>query len=145
MNRPIVYTGGTFDVPHHGHYNLLRRASEFGSVVVALNTDEFIIEYKGRAPVLSYEERKEILMSCKWIDRVIPNYGGKDSKISIEIVEPDYIIIGSDWATKDYYAQMGFNQEWLDERGIGIIYIPYTKGISSTEIKKRMSETGDKR
>jgi glycerol-3-phosphate cytidylyltransferase len=138
-NTPIVYTGGTFDLPHPGHYRLLERAADFGEVVVALNTDEFIFKYKGKTPILSYTEREEILLACKWVDRVVPNVGGEDSTISIEMVSPDYIIVGSDWARKDYYKQMSFTQEWLDERGIGLIYVPYTKGISSTEIKKRMS------
>ena len=134
----IVYTGGTFDLPHKGHYRLLKRAAEIGSVVVALNTDEFIKEYKGKPPILSYEERREALLACRWVDEVVPNVGGTDSRISIEMVNPDYIIIGSDWARRDYYAQMGFDQSWLDERGIGLIYVPYTAGISTTEIKSRM-------
>lgn len=135
---PIVYTGGTFDLPHKGHYRLLQRAAEIGSVVVALNTDEFIEQYKGRPPVLSYEERKEALLACRWVDQVVPNIGGTDSTISIELAAPDYIIIGSDWAKKDYYKQLGLSQDWLDERGIGLIYVPYTKGISTTDIKNRM-------
>lgn len=134
----IVYTGGTFDLPHKGHYRLLKRASEIGHVVVALNTDEFIEKYKGKAPILNYEERKEALLACRWVDEVVPNVGGADSTISIEMVKPDYIIIGSDWARKDYYKQMGFTQDWLDERGIGLIYVPYTEGISTTDIKNRM-------
>jgi glycerol-3-phosphate cytidylyltransferase len=137
--KPIVYTGGTFDLPHPGHYRLLERASHFGLVVIALNTDEFISSYKGKPPVLSYEEREEILLACKWVHQVVPNIGGTDSTISIDSVKPDYVVIGSDWAKKDYYKQMGFTQDWLDERGIGLIYLPYTKGISSTDIKKRMS------
>ena len=139
MTRPIVYTGGTFDLPHPGHYRLLKRAAEIGEVVVGLNTDEFITHYKGRPPILSYSERDEILLACKWVKRVVPNSGGADSTISINLVEPDYIIIGSDWARKDYYAQMGFDQDWLDSRGIGMIYVPYTSGISTTEIKKRIN------
>lgn len=138
MTAPIVYTGGTFDLPHRGHYRLLQRASEIGTVVVALNTDEFIEQYKGRPPILTYEERKEALLACRWVDEVVPNVGGADSKISIEMVKPNYIIIGSDWAKKDYYKQMGFTQDWLDDRGIGLIYVPYTSGISTTEIKSRM-------
>jgi glycerol-3-phosphate cytidylyltransferase len=135
---PLVYTGGTFDLPHKGHYRLLKRAAEIGIVVVALNTDEFIQSYKGRPPILSYEERKEALLACRWVDQVVPNVGGTDSKIAIEMVSPDYIIIGSDWARRDYYLQMGFTQDWLDQRGIGLIYVPYTEGISTTDIKNRM-------
>jgi glycerol-3-phosphate cytidylyltransferase len=139
VSEPIVYTGGSFDLPHPGHYRLLERASHFGRVTVSLNLNDFYREYKGKELVLSYEERREILLACKWVDEVIPNYGGADSRIAIELVKPDYIVISSDWANKDYYKQMGFSQEWLDERGIGLIYLPHTKGISTTDIKKRMN------
>lgn len=138
FKKSVVYTGGTFDLPHHGHFRLLQRAYDFGRVVVGLNTDEFIFQYKGKAPIMSFDERKEILLACRWVDEVVPNYGGSDSKIAIDIVKPDYIIIGSDWARKDYYKQMDFSQDWLDERGIGLIYVPYTQGISSTDLKTRI-------
>lgn len=132
-----VYTGGTFDLFHSGHVNLLRKCSQLGRVVVALNSDEFILEYKKKPPIMSYDERKAVLESCQWVSQVVPNLAGADSKPSIEMVKPDIIAIGSDWARKDYHAQMQFNQDWLDDRGISLIYIPYTKGISTTELKRR--------
>lgn len=137
----IVYTGGTFDLFHSGHVRFLSRCKDIAGnddVIVALNTDEFILEYKGKAPIISYEDREEVLLSCKYVDRVIPNYGGTDSKQSILAVMPDMIVIGSDWAKKDYYKQMDFTQDWLDSYGIGLAYVPYTKKISSTQIKARM-------
>lgn len=138
----IVYTGGTFDLFHSGHVNLLERcrdiAGDYGTVIVSLNTDEFIQHFKGKPPVCSTEERKAVLESCKYVDEVVLNIGGENSTIAIELAKPDYILVGSDWAKKDYYTQMGFTQDWLDERGIGLIYVPYSKSISSTEIKKRM-------
>jgi glycerol-3-phosphate cytidylyltransferase len=139
--EPTVYTGGSFDLPHPGHYRLLERAAQIGRVTVSLNLGDFYKKYKGREMILSYEERRDILLACKWVHEVIPNYGGADSKIAIDIVKPDYIVISSDWANKDYYSQMGFTQEWLDDRGIGLIYLPHTKGISTTAIKKRMDWT----
>jgi len=123
---------------HSGHTAFLKRCAELGTVTVALNTDEFIEAYKGKPPVISYAERAAVLLGCRWVDAVVPNVGGLDSRISIALVEPDLIVIGSDWARRDYYKQMMFDQDWLDDRGIGLCYIPYTKGISSTEIKKRM-------
>lgn len=78
-------------------------------------------------------------MACRYVDRVIPNFGGANSKPSIELIQPDIIVIGSDWARKDYYAQMQFDQDWLDERGIALCYIPYTDGISSTKVKGRLA------
>ena len=137
-----VYTGGTFDLFHAGHVKFLKRCQELaglsGTVTVSLNTDEFIFEYKKIKPILSYEERFEVLPSCKYVNFVIPNSGGADSKPAIEESKPDLIAIGSDWARKDYYKQMQFDQDWLDERNISLIYIPYTKGISSTIIKQKL-------
>ena len=133
-----VYTGGTFDLFHSGHSNFLRECAQYGQVIVSLNTDEFIADYKGKPPVIRYADRARVLQSCKYVSKVIPNIGGANSKLAIEQVMPNIIAIGSDWATKDYHAQMGFTQEWLDERLISLLYIPYTPGISTTEIKKRL-------
>jgi len=137
-----VYTGGTFDLFHVGHVRLLERCREIsgesGTVIVSLNTDEFIEQYKGKPPIISYQDRAEILLSCKYVDQVIWNSGGADSKPAILSVKPDVIAIGSDWARKDYYKQMDFTQDWLDKLNISLIYIPYTQGISSTDIKTRL-------
>jgi glycerol-3-phosphate cytidylyltransferase len=133
-----IYTGGTFDLFHSGHANFLERCAQLGNVTVSLNTDEFIKAYKKKPPVMTYAERARVLLSCRYVSRVIPNYGGADSTQAIEAVLPDLIVIGSDWARRDYYAQMGFTQDWLDDREIGLVYIPYTDGISSTAIKARL-------
>lgn len=138
MSSKTVYTGGTFDIPHVGHVNFLRQCSLLGDVVVSLNTDEFIEKYKGSRPVFSYKERYGLLKLVPFVTGVVPNSGGSDSKIAIEEVSPDIIAIGSDWAKKDYYKQMGFTQEWLDEKQILLVYLPYTKLISTSEIKRRL-------
>ena len=135
-----VYTGGTFDLFHKGHVNFLRQCKEIGDyLIVSLNTDDFIFRYKGSYPIMSYDERKEVLLSCKFVDEVIPNSDGEDSKPAILSVQPKFVIIGSDWACKNYYKQMNFTQNWLDQNGIILIYIPYTEGVSTTEIKKRLN------
>jgi cytidyltransferase-like protein len=133
-----IYTGGTFDLLHSGHVNFLSRCADLGSVTVALNTDEFIEAYKGKPPVMTYAEREAVLMGLKAVYDVVPNVGGSDSRISIDSVSPNIVAIGSDWARKDYYKQMMFSQDWLDERGIALLYIPYTAGISTTNIKGRL-------
>ena len=139
----VVYTGGTFDLFHAGHVRFLKQckriAGDDGKVVVSLNRDEFIEAYKGKRPVMSFNERAEVLRACRYVDGVIPNYGNADSKIAIAKALPNFVVIGDDWAKKDYYAQMQFTQEWLDLRNIGLIYVPYTEGISTTELKKRIA------
>ncbi len=143
MSRFIVYTGGTFDILHKGHINLLKACKKIsgyeGKVVVGLNTDDFIERYKGSAPYRSYTDRKAVLEACKHVDEVVPNEGGEDSTLVLDKVSPAFIVVGSDWAKKDYYKQMGFTQKWLDERNITLIYTPYTEGISSTSIKRKIS------
>ena len=133
-----VYTGGTFDLPHSGHVNFLNKCAELGEVWVALNDDDFIEQYKGKPPIMTFSERANVLLEFRCVTGVTNNYGGADSREVIEDIQPDIIAIGSDWARKDYYKQMGFTQDWLDERGISLIYIPYTEGISTTEIKRRL-------
>jgi len=134
-----VYVGGTFDLFHTGHVNLLRGAhrlaGEDPEVVVALNTDEFVEAYKGRRPVISYSDRAEVLRACRYVDIVIPNVGGADSKPTLMSVRPDLLVVGSDWRDKDYHAQIGASPKWLANRGINLVFLPYTPFISSTSIR----------
>lgn len=135
-----VYTGGTFDLFHRGHVNFLlqcRMLANGGKVTVGLNTDEFAESYK-RKPVCNLAERIAVVEACRYVDDVAVNWGGGDSKPLIEHVAPDVIAVGDDWRDKDYYGQMGFTQEWLDERGIQVIFLPYTKGVSSSDIISRL-------
>lgn len=135
----ILYTGGTFDLLHYGHISFLRQCSRIcDNVVVALNTDEFVSEYKTQT-IMTYKERELSLQSCQYVSKIIPNLSGADSKPTILSVNPDIIAVGDDWAHKDYYSQMSFTPEWLDEKNIVLIYVPYTKGISTSEIKRRIT------
>ena len=138
-----AYTGGTFDVVHRGHLDLLEwcrvLVGRSGEVVVALNTDEFVEKFKGQKPAIPYEDRKVMLEAFSGlVTRVIENSGGEDSKPAIMEVKPDIIVIGSDWLMKDYCKQMGFTPEWLEEQKIALAYVPRHLPISSTQIKERI-------
>ena len=134
-----VYTGGTFDLFHRGDVNFLKQCKEIGDyIVVSLNTDDFIYRYKGKYPIMNYEERRDVLLGCRYVDEVIPNTDGEDSKPAILTINPKFVIIGSDWAKKDYYRQMNFTQQWLDDNGIILVYLPYTENISTTLIKEKL-------
>ena len=139
----VVYSGGTFDLIHSGHIRFLkacrRVAGENGRLVISLNTDAFIEQYKGSAPIMSFAEREEVLLGIKYVDEVVANEFGADSKPTILSVLPDFIVVGDDWAKRDYYAQMQFTQGWLDAHKIQLIYVPYTQGISTTDLKKRIA------
>ena len=137
--RKILYTGGTFDLFHFGHINFLRQCHLLADqVVVALNPDSFIEKYKGKPPIMTYKEREKSLLNCQYVTRVVPNLSGEDSKPTILSVKPNIIAIGDDWAKKDYYSQMQFTQSWIEENDMVLVYIPYTSGISTSEIKNRI-------
>jgi len=136
----VVYTGGTFDVFHAGHVDFLRKCSELGDVIVAVNTDEFVERYKGKKPANTLGERIDVLQACRYVSGVIINEDGEDSTPTIMQIEPDYIAIGSDWLKKDYCKQMGFTPEWLEEHAISLVYLPRIRDLSSTQIKGRIKD-----
>ena len=137
--KRVLYTGGTFDLFHYGHSNFLQQCNKLAEeVVVALNLDAFIEKFKGSPPIMTYDEREKSLLNCEYVSRVIPNLSGEDSKPTILSTKPHIIAIGDDWARKDYYSQMQFTQQWIEENEMVLVYIPYTAGISTSEIKRRI-------
>jgi glycerol-3-phosphate cytidylyltransferase len=137
--RRIVYVGGTFDLFHPGHVNFLRQCDRHGRVTVALNTDEFAARYK-RPPIFTLEERIEILRACRYVDRVIVNEGDEDSGPAILASGASLVAHGDDWSGESYLRQLGISQRWLDENGIRLLYVPYTQGVSSSEVIDRCVE-----
>ena len=88
---------------------------------------------------MSYKERYDSLSHCCYVDEIIENKYDSDSKRLIEEIKPNIIAVGTDWAGKDYYSQMGFTQDWLEEMDIVLCYLPYgNTGISTSEIKNRI-------
>ena len=141
MRSGRVYTAGTFDLFHPGHVKFLRRCSFLGDVTVALNTDHFVSLYKGVEPVMNWFERRALLESCRYVKAVV-RQPSLDLRPQLERLRPTYLAVGSDWAKKDYYAQIGASQEWLDEHDITLVYIPYTQNISTTDLRRRLGLHG---
>lgn len=147
---PNVYTGGTFDLFHEGHIELLSAcktiAGPDGLVVVGLNTDEFIERFKNNRPVQDYRERKLMLEACRYVDLVVKNIGEEDSRVTIEHtmvnkdMNLDVIAVGTDWACRDYYAQMNFTKEWLDHYRFVLVYVDRRTGQSTTNLKEQLKK-----
>ena len=130
-----ILTIGTFDTPHLGHMVLFKRCEELGQLTVGVNSDEFIEKYKGARPLYSFEERCQLISALGY--NVERNDG--PGRELINQVQPDILVIGSDWARKDYLSQIGVTQDYLDNYNISLMYVPYTKGISTTDIKRRIN------
>lgn len=138
MNGRRVYVGGTFDLFHAGHVAFLRRAKQLGThLIVGLNTDEFAARYK-RAPIMSFDERRELLEGCRYVDEVVVNEGCEDSRPAIEKAGANVIVHGDDWTGEALMRQMGLTPGWLAAKRIELAYVPYTMGVSSSEILARV-------
>lgn len=135
-----VYVRGTFDLFHAGHVNFLRQCAklvgEDGDVVVSLDSDKVVEQYEGVAPVHTYEDRKLILESCIYVDKVIKNSGNLGAHAGILEICPNYVAAESSWATKDYYRYLGCTQKWLNEHDILLVYFPCERAPESVKNKQ---------
>lgn len=126
MKKVITY--GTFDMLHYGHINLLKRAKEQGDyLIVALSTDEFN-QSKGKQCYFSYEQRKLLLESIRYVDLVIPEENWEQKVSDVKEFKIDIFCMGDDWQGKF---------DFLKEH-CKVIYFGRTPEISTTKIKEDM-------
>lgn len=129
MKRIITY--GTFDLLHYSHINLLKRAKELGDyLVVGLSTDEFNLNEKNKKCYFSYEQRKQLLESIRYVDLVIPEEGWNQKLTDVDLYQIDTFVIGDDWKGK-----FDFLKEKCD-----VIYLPRTPEISTSQIKADLNK-----
>ena len=96
-----VFVNGTFDILHRGHLELLRYAKRLGYVYVGIDTDECVREKKGPSrPIHNQEDRKFFLENLKSVDEVIFFSSEDEFEELIKSLQPDIIIVGSDWKEK---------------------------------------------
>lgn len=123
----------------------MRQCSHYGQVLVSLNTDDFAARYK-REPILTLGERIESVKACRYVSEVIVNIGDEDTGKTIDSIRNrviTHIAHGDDWQGDGLLDQLGISQQWLDARGISMLYLPYTKSISTSDIIERVgNETG---
>lgn len=124
MKKVITY--GTFDLLHYGHISLLRRAKALGDyLIVALSTDEFNWNEKHKKCYFTYEQRKELLESIRYVDLVIPEATWDQKKDDVLEFKIDTFVIGDDWKGKfDYLGDY-----------CEVVYLPRTPEVSTTKIK----------
>lgn len=140
MKTRKAYCGGTFDLLHPGHVRFFRWVHDnFDYLIVGLNTDDFVEKYKGKPPAQPYAEREEMLRACRWVNDVVPNIGGADSRPAIDNVRGvTHIVNGSDWDRQRLMQQMGLTEHYLELRNIRIALCPLERLFSTTELKERI-------
>ena len=126
MKKKIVITYGTYDILHIGHINLLKRAKALGDyLIVAISTDKFNL-IKHKTSFFPYQQRKAIIESVKYVDKVIPETCWEQKIKDIKKYKVDVFVMGNDW------------EEKFDElkKFCKVVYLPRTPYISTTSIKK---------
>lgn len=140
MPDTTVYVGMSADMVHPGHLNIISEASKLGQVTIGLLTDKAIASYK-RLPTLNYEQRKIVIENIKGVAKVVPQEE-LDYTVNLERIRPDFVVHGDDWKEG---VQSQTRQKVIDTlaQWDGKLFeVPYTKGISSTQLNESLKEIG---
>ena len=126
----IGYTSGVYDLFHIGHLNLLKNAKGMcDKLVVGVTTDNLCM-YKGKKPLIPFEDRIEIIRSIRYVDAVVPQETMDKARMCKEL-KASVLFVGDDWYNTQKWNEI---ESELSKLSIQIVYFPYTKGISSTII-----------
>tara|TARA_B100000886_G_scaffold321835_1_gene264374 strand:- start:441 stop:1748 length:1308 start_codon:yes stop_codon:yes gene_type:complete len=135
-----VYLALSADLLHHGHMNVLSKAASLGEITIGLMTDEAIAKYK-RLPNLTYQQREIVVRGLKGVKDIIPQKT-MDYSDNLKKLKPDYVVHGDDWKNGIQKQQRKKVIEVLKEWNGELIEIPYTVGISSSELEESILEVG---
>lgn len=133
----IGYTTGVFDLFHIGHLTLLKNCKGLCDKLIVGVTVDDLVTYKGKHAMIPFEDRIEIVRSCKYVDAAVPQYD-MDKLASCKKLGASVLFVGDDWYGTDKWKE--YEKEFMKE-GIRIVYFPYTKGISSTKITEALKNT----
>lgn len=132
----IGYTAGVFDLFHIGHLNLLKNAKGLCDKLIVGVTVDDLVAYKGKKAMIPFEDRMEIVRSCKYVDATVPQYD-MDKLTMCKKLGADILFVGDDWYNTDKWNDY---EKAFASAGIKIVYFPYTKGISSTIINEALNK-----
>lgn len=133
----VGYTDGVYDLFHVGHLNMIETAkNQCECLIIGVHGDDVVEEYKHKRPIINEEDRKRILQSIKGVDRVEINRFRDKMKLW-ELYHFDVIFIGDDWKGTERW--INFEKE-LAKINVDVVYVPYTKGISTTKIRQKIME-----
>ena len=134
FSRKIIYLDMVGDLFHVGHLNAIKAAARRGSVVVGLVNDSHVAKYK-RKPVIPWGQRATILLHIKGVEKVMSQENLTSAVVkNMKSCGATHFLHGDDWV----FGKQRVRRVWLEHQGIDIIEIPYTKGISTTRIIRKI-------
>lgn len=134
MDKVIGYTTGVYDLFHIGHLNLLKRAKEnCDYLIVGVTVDE-LVSYKGKKAFIPFEERAAIVEAIKYVDKVVPQEN-MDKMSAWKKYHFNKMFVGDDWKGTDTWNRL---EKEFAEVGVEIVYFPYTKQTSSSQLRESL-------
>ena len=125
----IGYTTGVFDMFHIGHLNILKRAKEqCDYLIVGVHPSA---AHKGKETFIPFEERKQIVAACKYVDKVVQSC--PEDSDAWDLYHYDKLFVGSDYKGTERFNRY---EEYFKDKNVEIVYFPYTQSTSSTQIRK---------
>lgn len=134
----VGYTCGVFDLFHVGHLNLLERCKEqCDYLVVGMCDDSYVRNIKNKEPIIKEDDRLRILNALKCVDLAekVDIETTNDKMLAWERFKFDVLFSGDDWKGTERYLK---TEKQFEKIGATIEYLPYTQGVSTTDIKKKM-------
>jgi cytidyltransferase-like protein len=134
-----VYASMVGDLFHYGHVAFLKRAHQLGTyLIVGTISDDVATAYK-RKPILSQDERTKVLAGCKYVDKIINNAPLIVTKEFIQQHGIDLVVHGDDF--NPIQLRTHLRTYFADPVAMNIMrIIPYTQGISTSEIINRIKK-----
>ena len=130
------YTTGVFDLFHVGHVRLLRNAKSMcDKLIVGVTSDE-LVSYKNKQAVIPFEERIEIVRSCRFVDLAVEQ-SSMDKLDAANRYKFDIMFVGDDWYETKKWKEI---DKKFSDIGVKVIYFPYTKTTSSTKINQTLDD-----
>ena len=132
-----VYVDMVADLFHYGHVQFLEKARAMGDyLIVGVHSDATVAGYK-RTPIMTMEERIPAVQACRFVDEVVPDAPLVVTREWIERNAIDLIVHGDDFDPEL------LGRLYKEPMEMGIVQtVAYTKGISSTDIIRRIAERG---
>lgn len=132
----LGYTTGVYDMFHIGHLNVIRNSKKnCEKLIVGVTTDE-LVGYKNTKSIIPFEERIEIVSSIKYVDEVVAQET-MDKIEAWERLKFDVVFVGDDWKGTEKWNKI---EKEFKSLGVDVIYLPYTKGTSSTKLKETLDK-----
>lgn len=135
----VGYTTGVYDLFHIGHLNLLRNAKALCDyLIVGITVDE-LVSYKGKQAVIPFRERIQIVEAIRYVDKVVAQTE-LDKVKAWETYHFDVLFVGDDWKGKPNWVEY---EQALAEKNVDVVYLPYTRETSSTQLRDVLARLQD--